>query len=128
MAKRVLGVGAHPDHLAASRAALDARLTTKMPLYYHELCEEGISVWAIPELWLFNPGSPNHYVDVTNTIDVQLRALARHKSQASVWDEAARSFIEKRAEEAGKQIGVKYAEAFRRIMTERALIGAGTTL
>jgi LmbE family N-acetylglucosaminyl deacetylase len=119
----------HPDHLAAGRAALDARLAAKMPLYDPELRDEGLSAWAIGELWLFNADEPNHFVDVSDALEWQHRALARHRSQTTVWDDAARGFIDQRAREHGKRISVQAAEAFRRIVIEGALIvAAGTGL
>ncbi len=118
----------HPDHLAAGRAALDARLAAKMPLYYPDSREYGISAWAVRELWLFNADAPNHFVDVGNSLEAQRRALALHRSQTTVWDDAARAFIEQNARENGKQIGVQSAEAFRRIVIEGALVVAEGTL
>ncbi len=107
----------HPDHLAAGRAALDARLAAKMPLYY-----PGTEAWAIAELWLFNPGIPNYWVDVTETFELQYRALALHRSQTTVWDAAAREFLEKNARANGDHAGVKYAEVFHRIVIQGALV------
>ena len=117
----------HPDHLAAGRAALDARIAAKMPLFYPELVEQGLTAWAIGELWLFNADAPNHFVDVGATIEMQRRALEKHISQPSVWDATARAFIEKQARENGKAMGVEYAEAFRRIVIEGALVLAEGT-
>lgn len=117
----------HPDHIAAGRAALDARLAAKMPLYYPELRGEGSSAWAIGEVWLFNADEPNHFIDTSDTQDLQRRALALHRSQTTVWDDAARAFIDKNARENGRHIGVQSAEAFRRIVIEGALIIAEGT-
>lgn len=112
----------HPDHLAAGTAALDARMASKMPLYYPELRTQGLDAWAIRELWLFNANAANHFVDVSATLEEQFRALACHRSQTTVYDDAAHEFIERKARENGDQIGVKYAEAFRRIVIEGALV------
>ncbi len=112
----------HPDHLAAGQVALDARLAAKMPLFYPELRAQGIQAWAIPELWLFNADTPNYFVDVSNTLETQLRVLAQHRSQTTVWDDAARSFIQNTARDYGKSIGVQYAQVFRRIVIEGALV------
>ena len=49
------------------------------------------------------------------------------RSQTTVWDDAARAFIEQNVRENGRQIGVQYAEAFRRIVIEGALIVAEGT-
>jgi LmbE family N-acetylglucosaminyl deacetylase len=107
----------HPDHLAAGRAALDARLAARMPLCHPEL---GLEPWSVPELWLFNPDEPNHHVDVSDTAEAQLRALEAHRSQPSVWDTAARSYLEARARRWGRAMGVQFAEAFRRLEVEGA--------
>lgn len=117
----------HPDHLAAGRAALDARVAAKMPLYHPELRDEGMHVWAIPEIWLFNPDVPNHYVQVDDTFEDQLRALAQHKSQRTVWDAVARDHLEHLAMENGKRCGAKYAEAFHKLVIEGALVLAEGT-
>jgi LmbE family N-acetylglucosaminyl deacetylase len=117
----------HPDHLAAGRAALDARIAAKMPLFYPELFEQGLAAWAIGEMWLFNAAAPNHFVDVGATRELQRRALEQHRSQTTVWDDAARAFIERTSRENGKAIGVEYGEAFRRIVIEGALVVAEGT-
>ncbi len=117
----------HPDHIAAGRAALDARIAARMPLYYPELRERGLAAWSIGEIWLFNAGAPNHWVDVTDALAWQQRALALHVSQPSVWDDAANQFIEQGAREHGERIGVKYAEAFRRIVIQGAMTLADGT-
>jgi len=114
----------HPDHLAAGRAALDAHIAAKMPLYHSELQARA---WAIRELWLFNPDEPNHFVDTGDAPELQSRALALHRSQMTVWDDAARAFIEKNARENGRRIGAPAAEAFRRIIIEGALLVAEGT-
>ncbi len=117
----------HPDHLAAGRAALDARLAARMPLFYPAARPRGVGVWSIGEVWLFNTDAPNHFVDVGGTLDTQYRALAQHRSQPSVWDDAARAFIEQRARENGRARGIEYAEAFRRIVIEGAQVLAEGT-
>ncbi len=118
----------HPDHLAAGRAAVEARIAAKMPLFYPET-QQGQAAWAIGELWLFNTDAPNHFVEVSATLDLQMRALAQHRSQTTVWDETARAFIETTAQENGKTVGQSHAESFRRIVIEGALVVAqGTRL
>ncbi len=92
--------------------------------YYTETRERA---WAIRELWLFNADEPNYFVDVGETLELQQRALALHRSQTTVWDDAARAFIEDNARENGKRIGVRAAEAFRRIVIESALVVAEGT-
>lgn len=119
----------HPDHIAAGKVALDARLGAKMPMFFPELRKEGLVAWTIPEIWLFNAEEPNWFVDVSATFESQRHALEAHVSQAGVWDKAARQFLEKQAQENGVKIGVTLAEAFRRIVIAGALVvaeGTGT--
>jgi LmbE family N-acetylglucosaminyl deacetylase len=78
-------------------------------------------------MWLFNGDAPNHFADISDTLDAQMRALERHRSQTTVWDDKARVFIERTARENGKVIRVEYAEAFRRIVIEGALVVADET-
>jgi LmbE family N-acetylglucosaminyl deacetylase len=113
----------HPDHLAAGKIALDARLGARMPLFYPDLRAQGLNAWTIPELWLFDADAPNHFEDVSATFDAKLSALALHQSQ-DVWGEKNRAFLEDQARAAGKNIGERYAEAFRRIVIEGPLIRA----
>jgi LmbE family N-acetylglucosaminyl deacetylase len=117
----------HPDHLAAGRLALDARLAAKLPLFNPELRTQKIDAWAIPEIWLFNADAPNFFIDVSETMDIQMRALEQHRSQTTVWDAPARTFLLNAARENGKAISVPYAETFRKIVIEGAMVVAEGT-
>ncbi len=110
----------HPDHLAAGKAAVEARLFAKMPLYYGETRSEGIEEWAVPEVWLFNTDEPNHFVDVTNTFDQRLAALRLHSGQ-NVWGPDSVRYLTDTAHAAGEKLGCKYAEGFHRITIEGAI-------
>ncbi len=108
----------HPDHRACGTVALDARLAAKMPLYYPNA--ENLNAWAIPEIWLFNTDAANQFVDVTETFDTGIAALKLHASQ-SVTDAQNIAFVTDIARAEGEKIGVRYAEAFRRIMMEGSI-------
>ncbi|MGE5138523.1 MAG: PIG-L deacetylase family protein [Rudaea sp.] len=110
----------HPDHVAAGKAAVEARLFAKMPLYYAETRSEGIEEWAVPEVWLFNTDDPNHYVDVTDTFDARLAALRLHAGQ-NVWGPDSVRYLTGAAVAAAEKLGCKYAEGFHRIMIEGAI-------
>ena len=110
----------HPDHLAAGRAALDARIVSKMPLFYTHTRALGYDAWAIPEIWLYNADQPNHYVDVGETLAVRLEALRLHASQ-NVYGDDSVQYLTRQAEEAGVRAGCRYAEAFHRIVVEGAI-------
>jgi LmbE family N-acetylglucosaminyl deacetylase len=100
----------HSDHKAAGELALcavmpDAPTRPQFP----ELLEEGFEPFEIPNLWLSSE-QVDRFVDITDTIDVKLKALAQHRSQH---DEDAMPWVRMRAKEMGKRIGVEYAEAFK---------------
>ncbi len=110
----------HPDHLAAGRAAVEARLAAKMPLYYSHTRAEDIREWAIPELWLFNTDVPNHWVDVSKTFERRLRALRLHTSQNVYGDDSVR-YLTEQVRAAGEKAGCQYAEEFHRMVIEGAI-------
>ncbi|MEU4197075.1 PIG-L deacetylase family protein [Kribbella sp. NPDC026611] len=69
----------HPDHLAAAEAAVRAFYPAAgNPYAYPDLTEEA---WDVGELWMMDHPEPNYHVDITDTIDQKLTALASHASQ-----------------------------------------------
>jgi LmbE family N-acetylglucosaminyl deacetylase len=74
----------HPDHLAAGEAAVDAVYPdARNPFAHPELLEEGLEPFTVRALWLMvGPGS-NVAVDVTDTLDQKVAALACHESQGA---------------------------------------------
>ncbi len=109
----------HPDHRAAGWAALDARLAARMPLFDAHTRAQGLSAWTIPELWLFNPEAPNHYIDVSETFALKLQALRLHASQ-DVWGGDSVQHLTDMARACGERIGCALAEEFHRIVIEGA--------
>ena len=100
----------HWDHRQAGALALCAVMPdAPTRLQFPELLEEGLEPFEVPNLWL-SAEHPDTYVDITETIDVKLAALAQHVSQHA---EASAPWVRERARELGEQDGVEYAEAFR---------------
>ena len=75
----------HPDHLAAGDAAIQAVYPDARNPYAHPslLRDEKLEAWTVGEVWIGGGPAPNHYVDVTDTIDYKLAALAAHESQTA---------------------------------------------
>lgn len=75
----------HPDHMAAGEAALCAVYPDARNPFAHPelLAEEGLSAYAVPEVWIATGPSVGHYVDVTDSFDRKLAALRAHASQVS---------------------------------------------
>src|SRR5207253_200970 len=60
-------------------------------------------------------GELENGVDLPATLDVKLEAVLCHRSQLTETGEWLRTVIRERAEEGGRQAGVRYAEGFRRL-------------
>ncbi|HXA43014.1 MAG TPA: PIG-L deacetylase family protein [Candidatus Solibacter sp.] len=113
--------GNHPDHLAAAEATFAAIYpTARNPMALPELRQEGLEKWVVN--WIYVTGTtlekPNHYEDISATLEQKANALAAHQSQLGDWvHEYARTDAEEaaqRAEKAGFP-GLKYAEEFFRL-------------
>ncbi len=106
----------HPDHLAAGRAALDAYMPSKMPLYRPEqLRESGAALGALKRVFLFVSHTPDVVVDVTEQHGHKEQALAAHRSQFP--DGAANlEWLREWDAATGKPLGYTYAESFRRMV------------
>jgi LmbE family N-acetylglucosaminyl deacetylase len=106
----------HPDHLAAGEAALCAVYPdARNPFAHPELLEDdGLEPWSVGETWLMAAGTPNRFVDVTDTFDRKIDALRSHASQHSDWDpiaEMIRGWLTATAKLAGFPDG-RLAEGF----------------
>jgi LmbE family N-acetylglucosaminyl deacetylase len=76
----------HPDHLAAGEAALCAVYPdARNPMAHPELLrEEGLAAHAVPQTWVICPNDKaDYYVDITDSFDRKLAALAAHVSQTA---------------------------------------------
>jgi LmbE family N-acetylglucosaminyl deacetylase len=108
----------HPDHRAAATAAIDAVFpAAEMHLLYPELEADGLTPHKVSYVLVSNPVEATFFVDISDTIDLKLKALAEHRSQLGDWDpeEPIRTW----AAETGKKVGFAYAEAFRLITLRR---------
>ena len=106
---------AHRDHRAAAQAAFDALYPAAgNSRFFPELLEKGLEPYHVREIFFFGTNSPNHWIDVTEVMDVKLNALRCHVSQVG-GREGLETFIRDRFREFGKQAGYEYAEAFRRL-------------
>jgi LmbE family N-acetylglucosaminyl deacetylase len=102
----------HWDHKQAGLLALTAVMpdAPSRPMF-PELEDEGIESFEVPHLWLTS-NHPDVYVDITDTFDTKLAALAEHVSQGTG---DAETWVRTWAEEVGAESeqGFALAEGFK---------------
>lgn len=109
-----LNIGvSHPDHLATGEATLAAVYPcARDRMTFPELLEQGLEPHAVREVWVSGTSIPDHFIDITSTIDTKIQALKAHASQVG---ETVGEFIPERARQLGSQHDMEYAEGFKRI-------------
>ena len=110
----------HPDHLAAGEASVCAVYPdARNPFAHPELLEEGLEPYSVAEMWLMAAPHPDRAVDITDTFDLKIAALRRHRSQVGEgeWiEERVRTWVDGAARAAGLGEG-HLAELFRVVAT-----------
>lgn len=102
----------HRDHRVTGWAVLDAVApAAALPLYFpdagpaHQVSTVLLSGTLEPDVW----------VDISNTVEVKVRAVGCHRSQFPDGAEWATAAVHGAAEDAGRSAGVAFAEGFRRL-------------
>ncbi|MFN3973682.1 MAG: PIG-L deacetylase family protein [Dehalococcoidia bacterium] len=105
----------HRDHRTAGLVAMDACFPyCRDHLYYPEHLQEGLETHKVGAILFWGPDEADVFSDITDTLEVKLKALACHKSQFSDFNRVAERVTEW-ARANGQQAEVPYAEAFRKI-------------
>jgi len=105
----------HPDHRAAGQATLDAVFPLARDyLSFPELDEQGFRPHEVATVLLSNFDRNEYYVDISETIEQKMAAIAAHESQLSGMA-TTQAELKKRAHELGEYRGYEYAECFVRI-------------
>ena len=85
------------------------------PLQFNEQIREGLEPHKVKEIYIFGTENPNVLVDITDTIEDKIEALKLHVSQVGPAEELAER-IRTRSAQVAEPHGLKYAEAFRRVV------------
>jgi LmbE family N-acetylglucosaminyl deacetylase len=113
----------HRDHRMLGMAFLDALYPqANNPAYFPEQLAKGLRTHNVPELLLYVTENPNHWVDVSDTLERRFEALRRHSSQMEQWPQKGEELIEQQRERAatlGAARGMRFAEEFRRILSDQ---------
>ena len=107
----------HPDHLAAGEAAIQAIYPDcGNPFAFEDLLHvEHLEPWTIKEAWVMMAEGNDHHVDITETFDLKMKALAAHESQVAhveELEERVRDWGTKNGESVGLIAG-RIAETFK---------------
>ncbi len=111
----------HRDHRMVGQACLDAiAIPAGNP---HFFCEElsHLEPHEVDEVWLSPALDPDHRVDIGETIETKMEALSKHASQGMESGAGFREMVKAWARTQGREAGVAYAEAFRRLVRRRRL-------
>ena len=102
----------HPDHRAAARAACEAVFPSAgSRLMFADLLPAGYEPHDVSRLYIHGSEKSDTWVDITDTLDLKIKALQQHVSQIPV-DEVG-EWMTKWAEEDAKDKEMKYAESYR---------------
>jgi LmbE family N-acetylglucosaminyl deacetylase len=102
----------HADHRSLGWATIDAvSPAAANPNYF----PGAGPAHQVSRLYLSGTLEPDVWVDTSATIDRKAQAVACHASQVGEPGEWLRVVVRERAEQAGRQAGVRFAEAFRRL-------------
>lgn len=108
-----LGFINHTDHRAAGLATMDAVFPlSRDRLIFPEHEKQGLLPHRVKTLYLTSFERPTEIVDISDTIDLKLKALETHKSQIGK-DVIVR--VRDRAKQLGKKQGYQFAEGFIRL-------------
>lgn len=102
----------HPDHRAAARAATEAVFPSAgSRLMFTDLLSAGYEPHDPKRLYIHGTESADTWVDISETLDIKIKALQQHVSQIPV-DEVGKWMTEW-AEEDAKGRDMKYAESYK---------------
>lgn len=108
----------HPDHRAAAQAGCEAVFPSAgSRLMFTDLLAAGYEPHDVSRLYVHGSEKSDTWVDISDTLEVKIKALQQHVSQIPV-DEVGKWMTEWAAEEA-KDKDMKYAEGYRVMILKR---------
>ena len=108
----------HPDHRAAAQAACEAVFPSAgSRLMFTDLLAAGYEPHDVKRLYIHGTEKANTWVDITESMDVKIKALQQHLSQINP-DEVGKWMLEW-AEQEAKDKDMKYAESYKVMILKR---------
>lgn len=108
----------HRDHRMTGQVTMDAVFPfARDHLSFPEHRALGLQPHKAAYLYLWSSEDPDTFIDISDTIDVKIEALAKHASQVGSRD--FHKMIKENAGRIGKERGIKYAEQFKVVELRR---------
>ena len=108
----------HPDHRAAAQAAATAVFPSAgTRLMFTDLLEAGYEPHEVKRFYVHGTDKFNTWVDITDTLELKIRALQQHVSQID--PNEVEKWMREWAEEEAKGQEMKYAEAYKVMILKR---------
>ena len=92
----------HPDHRATGWAAVDAVVAARDHLFFREQLVEGLTEHRPEALLLWAADEPDHWEDISDSLDRKVEALLCHSSQGTTTMGDANESAEGRRQFAGR--------------------------
>lgn len=109
----------HRDHRVVGDTVLDCVFPlARDRLNFPEHEAEGLETHNVLDVFLLFTDQPNYWVDISETVDLKVKALQQHKSQVGDPDALAERIIDS-ARQRAEHVSFEYAETFRRIQLPR---------
>jgi LmbE family N-acetylglucosaminyl deacetylase len=115
----------HRDHRKAGLVTTDAVYPfARDHLHFPEqITRDGLEPHKVRELWYWGMDEPDVMVDVTDSIDRQIAALARHESQVAGFNvptgQTIGERVKRNAADLAAGYGFQYGAVFRRLVARR---------
>jgi LmbE family N-acetylglucosaminyl deacetylase len=109
----------HPDHRAAAQAACTAVFPSAgTRLIFTDLLAAGYEPHEVRRLYIHGTDRVNTWVDITETLDLKIKALQQHVSQVD--PNEVEKWMREWAEEEARGQEMKYAEAYKVMILSRS--------
>ena len=107
----------HRDHRITGQVTQDAVFPyARDRLHFPELEAEGLEPYKVGTILFWGAEESDTYLDITDTMDLKIKALRCHKSQVSgLSEEDATNWLRKWCREMGEKAGYQYAEGYRKV-------------
>src|SRR5512146_277137 len=108
----------HPDHRAAAQAACTAVFPSAgTRLIFTDLLAAGYEPHEVKRLYIHGTDKVNTWVDISDTLDLKIKALQQHVSQVD--PKEVDKWMREWAEEEAQGQEMKYAEAYKVMILKR---------